>query len=68
MALPNLVQLEQHAAAQPGRLKAARYPAGGSALKRRNSMAVKKAKTTSRAVPDGLRVVKVGVFSVYLKK
>ena len=58
MALPNLVQLEQHAAGG----------AGGSALKRRNSMAAKKAKAASRAVPDGLRVVKVGVFSVYLKK
>ena len=31
-------------------------------------MAAKKAKAASRAVPDGLRVVKVGVFSVYLKK
>ncbi len=37
-------------------------------MKRRNDMAAKKAKNAAHAVPEGLRVVKVGVFSVYLKK
>lgn len=38
-------------------------------MKRRNDMATKKRAVPGREkVPEGLRVVKVGVFSVYLKK